>query len=182
MFISTENSITLSGVTLEPKPLQQLHRLFGLWAERSNLAQSGPVRIGVASIHVHPRCWKNQSTNCSVPKRRRQRYPVDPGLFIFFCCHEDNATAVNANERLSKQYNQDFSQMIDKYAIAGDPDRCVKDSLNISTPARNHYFERCIAQITWSRKSDGARSSSSTIKVSGSTLFKEPRYGYRKFF
>ena len=50
---------------------------------------------------------------------------VDPGLFIFFCCHEDNETAVEyANERLSKQYNQDFSQMIDKYAIAGDPDRC----------------------------------------------------------
>jgi alkanesulfonate monooxygenase SsuD/methylene tetrahydromethanopterin reductase-like flavin-dependent oxidoreductase (luciferase family) len=53
--------------------------------------------------------------------------PVDPGLFIFFCCHEDNSTAIDyANQRLSKQYNQDFSKMIDKYAIAGDPDRCAQ--------------------------------------------------------
>ena len=45
-----------------------------LWAERSSLAQSGPVRIGVASLHVHTRdAGRIQSTNCSVPKRRRQR-------------------------------------------------------------------------------------------------------------
>ena len=104
--------------------------------------------------------------------------PVDPGLFIFFCCHEDNATAVEyANERLSKQYNQDFSQMIDKYATAGDPDRCVERPLNISTPARALLFERCIAhELRGTQKVHGARSSSSISKVQGAP-FKEPRYG-----
>ena len=31
-----------------------------------------------------------------------------------------------ANEKLSKQYNQDFSKLIDKYALAGSPADCQK--------------------------------------------------------
>jgi probable F420-dependent oxidoreductase len=47
------------------------------------------------------------------------------GLFIFFAVHEDRQTAIQmANERLSKQYSQDFSKLVGKYALAGDPDDC----------------------------------------------------------
>ena len=47
------------------------------------------------------------------------------GLFIFTAVHEDNDTAVKyAADQLSVQYSQDFSQLVHKYALAGDPDRC----------------------------------------------------------
>ncbi len=47
------------------------------------------------------------------------------GLFIFTAVHEDNDTAVKmAAERLSTQYAQDFSKLVHKYALAGDPERC----------------------------------------------------------
>ena len=46
-------------------------------------------------------------------------------LYIFSAVHEDNDTAVKyAADRLSKQYAQDFSQLVHKYALAGDPDKC----------------------------------------------------------
>ena len=46
-------------------------------------------------------------------------------LYIFSAVHEDNDTAVKyAADRLSKQYAQDFSQLVHKYALAGDPDTC----------------------------------------------------------
>jgi len=46
-------------------------------------------------------------------------------IYIFSAVHEDNDTAVKyAAERLSKQYAQDFSQLVHKYALAGDPDKC----------------------------------------------------------
>ena len=54
------------------------------------------------------------------------RGPVDPGLFIFFAVHEDRQVAIDmAAARLSKQYNQDFSKLVHKYAIAGDPNDCI---------------------------------------------------------
>ncbi len=46
-------------------------------------------------------------------------------LYIFSAVHEDNDTAVKyATDRLSKQYAQDFSELVHKYALAGDPDKC----------------------------------------------------------
>ena len=52
--------------------------------------------------------------------------PVRPGQFIFFAVHEERERAVDmAAERLSVQYNQDFSKLVHKYAVAGNPDDCV---------------------------------------------------------
>ena len=51
---------------------------------------------------------------------------VQGGLFIFTCVHEDRAAALDlANRQLSKQYNQDFSKMVEKYTIAGSPEDCI---------------------------------------------------------
>ncbi|MDH3642120.1 MAG: hypothetical protein OES38_08485, partial [Gammaproteobacteria bacterium] len=51
---------------------------------------------------------------------------VQPGLFIFFAVHDDRARAVEmATERLSAQYNQDFSELVGRYALAGNPDDCI---------------------------------------------------------
>ena len=50
---------------------------------------------------------------------------VTSGLYIFSCIHQDGELAVKmAVERLSKQYSQDFSKIIHKYALAGNPDQC----------------------------------------------------------
>lgn len=47
------------------------------------------------------------------------------GIFLFTAAHEDKATAIRmAAERLSAQYAQDFSQLVHKYALAGDADAC----------------------------------------------------------
>ena len=47
------------------------------------------------------------------------------GLYIFSTVHEDNDRAVSfAVDRLSKQYSRDFSKLVPKYALAGDPISC----------------------------------------------------------
>jgi probable F420-dependent oxidoreductase len=52
--------------------------------------------------------------------------PVRHGLFIFACVHRDRARAQEmAIARLSKQYAQDFSELVGKYALAGTPDDVV---------------------------------------------------------
>lgn len=47
------------------------------------------------------------------------------GLYIFSAVHEDNDRAIGfAVDRLSTQYSQDFSKLVHKYALAGDPAHC----------------------------------------------------------
>ncbi len=47
------------------------------------------------------------------------------GLYIFSAVHEDNDRAVDfAVDRLGTQYAQDFSKLVHKYALAGDPEHC----------------------------------------------------------
>ena len=51
---------------------------------------------------------------------------VRGGLFIFTCVNEDRDRALElANEQLSRQYNQDFSQLVEKYTLAGSPEDCA---------------------------------------------------------
>lgn len=51
----------------------------------------------------------------------------NPGVFIFTAVHADGATGREmTNAKLSKQYAQDFSKLIGKYALAGTPDECRK--------------------------------------------------------
>ena len=47
------------------------------------------------------------------------------GMYIFTAVHEENERAVSfAVDRLSKQYSQDFTKLVGKYALAGDPGHC----------------------------------------------------------
>jgi len=120
---------TLSGVTLAPKPTQKPGP--PVWISgRKDAAWKRTARYGDGWLPYMYTPEMLAESNEAIARYRAEEgndTPVQNGLFIFFCCHEDNDTAVEyANERLSKQYNQDFSKMIDKYAIAGDPDRCVE--------------------------------------------------------
>ena len=56
----------------------------------------------------------------------RPEESVRGGLFIFTCVHEDRDTALDlANKQLSRQYNQDFSKLVEKYTLAGSPEDCA---------------------------------------------------------
>ncbi|MBT4686511.1 MAG: LLM class flavin-dependent oxidoreductase [Rhodospirillaceae bacterium] len=47
------------------------------------------------------------------------------GMYVFTAINEDNDLGVKyAADRLSVQYSQDFSQLVHKFALAGDPDHC----------------------------------------------------------
>ncbi len=78
------------------------------------------------------------------------------GLFIFTVVHEDGATAVRmAAERLSTQYAQDFSQLVHKYALAGDPGQCrarLREYVDagarfvlLATACPDDYYDRNLA-------------------------------------
>ena len=52
--------------------------------------------------------------------------PVLSALLAFFCVHSDRSTArAMAIEALSRQYRQDFSGLVDRYALAGTPDEVI---------------------------------------------------------
>ena len=47
------------------------------------------------------------------------------GMYIFSAVHKDKDTGIKyAADRLSVQYNQDFSKRVHRYALAGDPQTC----------------------------------------------------------
>lgn len=121
----------LEGVTLEPKPAAPPP----VWVSgRKEAAWRRTARFGDGWL---PYMYTPEMLAESIERIGEMRAetprngpgrdgPVEAGLFIFFACHEDNETAVaHATERLSKQYNQDFTKLVGKYAIAGDPDACA---------------------------------------------------------
>ncbi|MEM9621960.1 MAG: LLM class flavin-dependent oxidoreductase [Pseudomonadota bacterium] len=117
----------LDGVTLAPKPVQ---RPLPVWVSgRSDAALRRCARYATGWL---PYMYTPEQLHSSVTNIQRyaEEYgrttPIEPGQFIFFTVHEDREQAIQmAVDRLSKQYNQDFSKLVHKYALAGDPDDCV---------------------------------------------------------
>ncbi len=119
---------TLSGVTLAPKPVQQPHP--PIWISgRSEAAMRRAARFGTGWL---PYMYTPEQLAESVQKistfatEYERPAPVQAGQFIFFAVHEDRQKAIDmAGQRLSVQYNQDFSKLVHKYALAGNPDDCI---------------------------------------------------------
>lgn len=119
---------TLSGVSLSPKPVQKPHP--PIWISgRSEAAMRRCARHGTGWLPYMYTPEKLASSLESVERFAHEvgrTEPVRPGLFIFFAVHEDRARAIEmATDRLSAQYNQDFSKLVGRYALAGDPDDCI---------------------------------------------------------
>lgn len=81
-----------------------------------------------------------------------------PGIFLFTAAHEDQASGFKmANDKLSVQYSQDFSKLVDKYTLAGNPDHCrarLKEYLDagarfvfLSTACPDDYIDRNLELI-----------------------------------
>ena len=118
---------TLPGVTLDPKPRQSP---MPIWVSgRSEAAMRRCARYGTGWLpymYTPEKLVESLSTISGYESEYGREGAVKPGLFIFFAVHEDRDVAIEmAAKRLSKQYNQDFSQLVHKYAIAGNPDDCV---------------------------------------------------------
>jgi len=120
---------TLSGVTLAPKPTQKPYP--PIWISgRSDAAMRRAAQYGTGWL---PYMYTPEQLAGSLEKINHlaanydRSAPVKAGQFIFFAVHEDREQAIKmASERLSVQYNQDFSKLVHKYAVAGNPEDCVK--------------------------------------------------------
>ena len=118
----------LDGVTLAPKPAQTPAP--PVWISgRSEAAMARAARFGDGWL---PYMYTPQQLATSLEKiaalaqDHAREEPIRAGQFIFFAVHEDRDTAIKmAADRLSVQYNQDFSKLVHKYAVAGNPDDCV---------------------------------------------------------
>ncbi len=127
--VSVEGRFTqLSGVTLAPKPAQRPHP--PIWISgRSEAAMRRCARHGngwLPYMYTPDRLADSLETIARCADAEGRKDAIVPGLHIFFAVHEDRDTAVKmAVQRLSRQYNQDFSKLAGRYALAGNPDDCI---------------------------------------------------------
>lgn len=131
----TENDVTfdgrftkLSGMTLMPKPAQEPHP--PVWISgRSDAAMRRAARFGsgwLPYMYTPEKLAQSIETIDGHASEAGREGSVKPGLFMFFAVHEDGERGLQmAAQRLSVQYNQDFSALVGKYALAGSPDDCI---------------------------------------------------------
>jgi probable F420-dependent oxidoreductase len=131
----TENDVTfdgrftkLSGMTLMPKPAQEPHP--PVWISgRSDAAMRRAARFGsgwLPYMYTPEKLAQSIETIDGHASEVGREGSVKPGLFMFFAVHEDGERGLQmATQRLSVQYNQDFSALVGKYALAGSPDDCI---------------------------------------------------------
>ena len=115
---------TLNEVSIAPRPVSSPQP--PIWVSgRKDVAMKRVARYGDGWL---PYMYTADHLRDSVARiaELRAEYdnqtPVKTGLFIFFCVHADREKAIQmAIRRLSKQYAQDFSSLVGKYALAGTP-------------------------------------------------------------
>lgn len=119
---------TLKDFSLKPLPVQKPRP--PIWVSgRKDAAMKRAARYADGWL---PYMYTPEQLADSIAKIRAFREEAGqdmsdftPGLYIFTAMHEDGDTAVKmAADRLGTQYAQDFSQLVHKYALAGDPDQC----------------------------------------------------------
>jgi alkanesulfonate monooxygenase SsuD/methylene tetrahydromethanopterin reductase-like flavin-dependent oxidoreductase (luciferase family) len=121
---------TLNEVTIEPAPVQKPRP--PIWvAGRKDPAMKRTAKYADGWL---PYMYTPEQLHESIEKikayRKEEGRDVEsfiPGVFIFTATHTDSDKGREmAANRLGKQYAQDFSKLIGKYALAGTPDECRK--------------------------------------------------------
>jgi len=120
---------SLDGVSIAPRGVQKPRLPFWV-AGRKEVAMRRAARHaeGWLPYMYTPEMLADSMAKIEAFTAEAGRAPgtVRGGLFIFSCVHEDRDTALAmANERLSLQYNQDFTKLVEKYTLAGSPDDIV---------------------------------------------------------
>lgn len=121
---------TLNDVTLEPAPVQKPRP--PIWvAGRKDPAMKRTAQYADGWL---PYMYTPEQLHDSIEKIKAYRQEAGrdlesfmPGVFIFTATHTDGDKGREmAANRLGKQYAQDFSKLIGKYALAGTPEECRK--------------------------------------------------------
>ncbi|MBT6276057.1 MAG: LLM class flavin-dependent oxidoreductase [Chromatiales bacterium] len=133
--LMTETDVTfdgkftkLSGVTMQPSPISKPHP--PIWVSgRTQAAMRRCARYGTGWLpymYTPERLAQSLDSIGSMAADAGRDGQVEPGMFIFFAVHEDAKVGVQmAVDKLSTQYNQDFSKLVGRYAIAGSPEQCI---------------------------------------------------------
>ena len=119
---------TLHDVSIQPKPTQQPHPPI-LVSGRSDAAVRRAARFGDGWI---PYMYTAEMLAASIDKIRawsvehgRPADAVRPAISTIGACDPDPARAKDmAATFLGNLYQQDFSQLVDKYTIIGTPEQC----------------------------------------------------------
>lgn len=120
----------LSGVTLDPAPIQKPHP--PIWvAGRKEPAMRRAVRYadGWMPYMYTPEQYSESiaTINRIAKERGRDLSGFRTALFVFVSVYADrNKAREIAIQSVSKNYAQDFSKIIDRYAVFGNPDDCRK--------------------------------------------------------
>ncbi len=118
---------TLNDFSLKPLPQQKPRP--PIWVSgRKNAAMARAARYAEGWL---PYMYTPAQLAASIEKIHsvgadmgRDMSDFQAGLYIFGALHEDGERALKmAADRLSTQYAQDFSQLVHKYALAGNPDQ-----------------------------------------------------------
>lgn len=117
---------TLAGITISPKPIQRPHP--PIWVSgRKDAAVRRAARVGdgwlpyLYSPDMVSRGLEKLTELCA--ESGREPASVRSGALVFISCHRDPAVARrHALERLGSQYNQDFSNVLDRYVAHGTPE------------------------------------------------------------
>ena len=119
---------TLNEFSLKPMPIQKPRP--PIWISgRKNVAMRRAARYGDGWL---PYMYTPERLASSIEvikeeceRNGRDPSEVKPGVYIFTAVHEDGPTGVQmASERLGRQYAQDFTKIVNKYALGGTPDQC----------------------------------------------------------
>ena len=121
---------TLDGVTISPRPIQE---------PRPPVWISGRKDAAIRRAARHGEGWlpymytpemlaeSMEKVAAFTDEAGRPEGTVRGGIYLFTCVNDDRDTALDlANQQLSRQYNQDFSELVGKYALAGSPDDCIE--------------------------------------------------------
>ena len=119
---------TMNEFTLKPMPVQQPRP--PIWISgRKPVAMRRAAQYGAGGLPYmytpEPLAPSLEAIREECEKLGRDPAEVKTGLYIFTAVHEDGPTGVKmAAEKLGTQYAQDFTKIVNKYALGGTPDQC----------------------------------------------------------
>ncbi|MEM9566539.1 MAG: LLM class flavin-dependent oxidoreductase [Actinomycetota bacterium] len=120
---------SLDGVTIAPPPVQQPRP--PIWVSgRQDAAIRRAARHGdgwLPYLYTPERLAESMDKVAAFTvDAGRPDGSVAGGIYLFTCVNDDRDLALElASEQLSRQYNQDFSELVGKYALAGSPEDCL---------------------------------------------------------
>ncbi len=120
---------SLDGVTIAPPPVQRPRP--PIWVSgRQDAAIRRAARHGdgwLPYLYTPERLAESMDkVSAFAAEAGRPDGSVAGGIYLFTCVNDDRDRALElASEQLSRQYNQDFSELVGKYALAGSPEDCL---------------------------------------------------------